>query len=95
MQLPFVFIHPSKLGWLFNTKAIIVPIVAFGTLIWVSSGKRGGELGLIDMCLGCRQGWSGCVGCTFITRKQGSSWCTEVHRLYDECDGLSGDLGHP
>lgn len=34
MQLPFVFIHPSKLAWLFNVKAIIVPICAIGTLIW-------------------------------------------------------------
>lgn len=36
LQLPFVFIHPSKLKWVFNTKAVAVPIVACGTLIWVS-----------------------------------------------------------
>jgi NCS1 family nucleobase:cation symporter-1 len=36
MQLPFIFIHPSKLAWLFNAKALLVPIVCFGTLIWVS-----------------------------------------------------------
>ncbi|WVQ82454.1 hypothetical protein IAT38_004583 [Cryptococcus sp. DSM 104549] len=34
LQLPFVFIHPSKLKWVFNTKAILVPVVALGTLIW-------------------------------------------------------------
>lgn len=36
LQLPFIFIHPSKLKWVFNVKAVIVPIVAIGTLIWVS-----------------------------------------------------------
>lgn len=36
IQLPFIFIHPSKLKPIFNIKAIIVPIVAIGTLIWVS-----------------------------------------------------------
>lgn len=35
MQLPFIFIHPSKLAWLFNAKAALVPIVCVGTLIWV------------------------------------------------------------
>ncbi|WVR06127.1 hypothetical protein IAU60_003157 [Kwoniella sp. DSM 27419] len=34
LQAPFVFIHPSKLKWVFNIKAILVPIVALGTLIW-------------------------------------------------------------
>ena len=33
--MPFVFIHPSKLGWVFNTKAVVVPMVAIGTMIWV------------------------------------------------------------
>lgn len=37
LQLPFIFIHPSKLKWVFNIKAMIVPIVAIGTLIWVGS----------------------------------------------------------
>ncbi len=37
LQLPFVFIHPSKLKWMFNIKAVVVPICALGTLIWVSS----------------------------------------------------------
>ncbi|WOO77095.1 putative permease [Vanrija pseudolonga] len=34
LQFPFIFIHPSKLKWVFNVKAIVVPIVAVGTLIW-------------------------------------------------------------
>lgn len=36
LQLPFIFIHPSKLKLVFNIKAAIVPVVAIGTLIWVS-----------------------------------------------------------
>ena len=39
LQFPFIFIHPSKLKWVFNVKAIVVPIVAVGTLIWVSAGR--------------------------------------------------------
>jgi nucleobase:cation symporter-1, NCS1 family len=39
MQLPFMFIHPSKLGWLFTIKAIVTPIVSLGTLIWVSAAS--------------------------------------------------------
>jgi NCS1 family nucleobase:cation symporter-1 len=38
-QLPFMFIHPSKLGWLFLLKAIVTPIVCLGTLIWVRPGR--------------------------------------------------------
>ncbi|ORY34302.1 permease for cytosine/purines, uracil, thiamine, allantoin-domain-containing protein [Naematelia encephala] len=34
LQLPFVFIHPSRLAPMFNIKAVLVPIVALGTLIW-------------------------------------------------------------
>ncbi|CAD6580716.1 MAG: hypothetical protein TREMPRED_002824 [Tremellales sp. Tagirdzhanova-0007] len=37
LQLPFVFIHPSKLAWMFNVKVVLVPIVAIGMLIWASS----------------------------------------------------------
>lgn len=36
LQLPFIFIHPSKLKLVFNIKAAVVPVVAIGTLIWVS-----------------------------------------------------------
>nr|XP_019007383.1 uracil transporter FurD [Kwoniella pini CBS 10737]OCF46164.1 uracil transporter FurD [Kwoniella pini CBS 10737] len=42
LQLPFVFIHPSKLKWVFNIKAILVPVVAVGTLIY--SVKKAGPL---------------------------------------------------
>lgn len=34
IQFPFVLIHPSKLKWVFNVKAAIVPVVAIGTMIW-------------------------------------------------------------
>lgn len=37
IQLPFIFIHPSKLKLVFNIKAAVVPVVAIGTLIWVST----------------------------------------------------------
>jgi len=47
LQLPFVFIHPSKLAWLFNVKAIIVPICALGTLIWAVKAAGGNARGAL------------------------------------------------
>lgn len=35
-QLPLMFVHPSRLGWLFATKAVVTAVVCVGTLIWVS-----------------------------------------------------------
>ncbi|ORY20788.1 permease for cytosine/purines, uracil, thiamine, allantoin-domain-containing protein [Naematelia encephala] len=34
MQIPFILIHPSKMAWVFNVKAVAVPFTALGTLIW-------------------------------------------------------------
>ncbi|ODN78059.1 hypothetical protein L202_05139 [Cryptococcus amylolentus CBS 6039] len=48
LQFPFIFIHPSKLKWVFNVKAALVPIVACGTLIWaciIASPNTGKALG--------------------------------------------------
>lgn len=42
IQFPLIFIHPSKLKWVFNIKAVIVPIVALGTMIWAL--KKAGPL---------------------------------------------------
>jgi NCS1 family nucleobase:cation symporter-1 len=42
LQAPFIFIHPSKLGWLFNIKVVIVPICALGTLIWAVKAAGSG-----------------------------------------------------
>ncbi|KAK6906010.1 hypothetical protein I203_106845 [Kwoniella mangroviensis CBS 8507] len=42
LQLPFALIHPSKLKWVFNTKAVLVPVIAVGTLIYAV--KRAGPL---------------------------------------------------
>lgn len=45
LQLPLVFVHPSKLKWVFRIKAVLVPAVAFGTLIWaVQQAKKQGDL---------------------------------------------------
>ncbi|KGB79113.1 uracil transporter FurD [Cryptococcus deuterogattii 99/473] len=45
LQFPFIFIHPSKLKWVFNAKAFLVVIVAVGTMIWalVKAGSHAGE----------------------------------------------------
>ncbi|GMK56061.1 hypothetical protein CspeluHIS016_0211170 [Cutaneotrichosporon spelunceum] len=44
IQFPLIFIHPSKLKWIFNIKAVVVPIVALGTMIWALK-KSGSKVG--------------------------------------------------
>ncbi|KAF9889716.1 hypothetical protein FE257_007022 [Aspergillus nanangensis] len=34
MELPFCFIHPTKIHWLFTAKGIIMPLVTFGLFGW-------------------------------------------------------------
>lgn len=46
IQLPFFFIHPRNLKWFFALKAVIVPIVALGTLGYMVN--RGGSGPLVS-----------------------------------------------
>lgn len=44
VQLPFLFIPPSQLKWLFTLKAILVPIVALGTMGYMVNKGGSGPL---------------------------------------------------
>ncbi|KAF2841375.1 NCS1 allantoate transporter [Patellaria atrata CBS 101060] len=45
LQLPFLYMHPNNLRWLFMAKSIIVPICFIAMLIWAFvSTDGGGEL---------------------------------------------------
>jgi nucleobase:cation symporter-1, NCS1 family len=46
MQLPFVFVHPSKLRPIFLAKGILLPLVAIGTMAWSihEAGDRAGAV---------------------------------------------------
>ncbi|GAA5839184.1 hypothetical protein JCM11251_003698 [Rhodosporidiobolus azoricus] len=42
LSFPFLFIHPTKLRWLFLVKAIVCPIVALATMAWCLKQASGG-----------------------------------------------------
>ncbi|KAI9827335.1 MAG: hypothetical protein M1819_006977 [Sarea resinae] len=46
LQLPFLYMHPNNLRWLFMVKSIVVPIAWIAILIWafVSTGGGGGDI---------------------------------------------------
>ena len=87
LQLPFVFIHPSKLKWMFNIKAIVVPIVAVGMLIWV--GNLSAKLilgGQESRTRRVRSAVQPCQSCRFRL--------APFHRLHVLCHGLPGHMGY-
>lgn len=45
-QIPFLYMHPNNLRYLFITKSILVPICFIAMLIWAfrSTGGTGGPL---------------------------------------------------
>lgn len=45
IQIPFLYMHPNSLRWLFMVKSVIVPIAWIAILIWAFvSTDGGGEL---------------------------------------------------
>ena len=45
-QIPFLYMHPNNLRWLFMAKSVIVPIAWIAILIWAfrSTGGNGGDI---------------------------------------------------
>jgi NCS1 family nucleobase:cation symporter-1 len=43
-QLPFLYMHPNNLRWLFMAKSFIVPIAWIAILIWSFVATKGGDL---------------------------------------------------
>jgi NCS1 family nucleobase:cation symporter-1 len=43
-QIPFLYMHPNNLRWLFMAKTIIVPIAWIAILIWAFVAEGGGNL---------------------------------------------------
>jgi NCS1 family nucleobase:cation symporter-1 len=41
LQVPFFFIHPSRIQWFFTFKGIIMPIATFGLFGWCMAEGRG------------------------------------------------------
>ncbi len=44
LQLPFLFISPQQLRWLFMAKALIVPPAFLAMMIWAFATTGGGEI---------------------------------------------------
>lgn len=43
-QIPFLYMHPNNLRWLFMAKTIIVPVAWIAILIWAFVAEGGGNL---------------------------------------------------
>ncbi|KAL4875889.1 permease for cytosine/purines, uracil, thiamine, allantoin-domain-containing protein [Aspergillus karnatakaensis] len=41
MELPFCFVHPTKIHWLFTVKGVVMPFVTFGLFGWCLSHGAG------------------------------------------------------
>ncbi|KAF2245825.1 uracil permease [Trematosphaeria pertusa] len=44
IQLPFLYMHPNNLRWLFMVKSVIVPVAWIAILVWAFVATEGGEL---------------------------------------------------
>ncbi|KAF2465225.1 uracil permease [Lindgomyces ingoldianus] len=44
IQIPFLYMHPNNLRWLFMVKSVIVPIAWVAILIWAFVATEGGSL---------------------------------------------------
>lgn len=44
IQIPFLYMHPNKLRWLFMAKSVIVPVSWIAILIWAFVDTDGGEM---------------------------------------------------
>ena len=43
-QIPFLYMHPNNLRWLFMAKSVIVPIAWIAILVWAFVGTGGGDI---------------------------------------------------
>lgn len=44
IQIPFLYMHPNNLRWLFMAKSVIVPVAWVAILIWAFVATDGGEI---------------------------------------------------
>jgi NCS1 family nucleobase:cation symporter-1 len=44
IQVPFLYMHPNNLRWLFMVKSVVVPIAFIAILIWAFVSTDGGEI---------------------------------------------------
>lgn len=44
IQIPFLYMHPNNLRWLFMVKSVIVPVAWIAILIWAFVATDGGEI---------------------------------------------------
>ncbi|KAL4894073.1 permease for cytosine/purines, uracil, thiamine, allantoin-domain-containing protein [Aspergillus ambiguus] len=47
MELPFCFVHPTKIHWLFSAKGVVMPFITFGLFGWCMA--QGAGISSIDL----------------------------------------------
>lgn len=61
LQLPFAFIHPSKVNMVFKVKSILAPIGLIATMIWALKSSGGADfkgLSTAEEARGAALAWS-------------------------------------
>ncbi|TDZ99556.1 Allantoin permease [Colletotrichum sidae] len=61
LQLPFAFIHPSKINIVFRIKSVLAPVGLVATMIWALVSSKGADfqgLGTADAVTGAALRWS-------------------------------------
>jgi NCS1 family nucleobase:cation symporter-1 len=69
VQLPFLFVPPEKLKYLFRAKMVVLPPVILGMVIWCAVNAGGGGLYFEKPAKihGPRRSWQWLAGMTSIT----------------------------
>ncbi|KAF6817674.1 allantoin transport [Colletotrichum musicola] len=61
LQLPFAFVHPSKINIVFRVKSVLAPIGLMSTMIWALVSSQGADfqgLSTAEAATGAALGWS-------------------------------------
>ncbi|KAL3298374.1 putative allantoin permease [Colletotrichum asianum] len=61
LQLPFAFVHPSKINIVFRIKSVLAPIGLIATMIWALISSHGADfqgLSTTEAATGAALGWS-------------------------------------
>ncbi|KAF2113881.1 permease for cytosine/purines, uracil, thiamine, allantoin-domain-containing protein [Lophiotrema nucula] len=48
LQVPFLYMHPNNLRWLFMAKSVIVPVAWIAILVWAFVATKGSEHSIFD-----------------------------------------------
>ena len=94
IQLPFLYMHPNNLRWLFMVKSVIVPIAWIAILVWAFVATEGGDLfdqkPLIE---GSAYSWAFLSSLTSVIGNYATLSVNQVSILFTSAHGEAPDRG--